>query len=91
VIDALMMIVGALIGSLGFCFGWLVGRITRKPTDPNRPICGCKHSAGFHENGIGKCNGFDSWNEKTCRCLKYTGPVPLDSIYAPPIEGTSNG
>jgi hypothetical protein len=71
--------------------GYAVGRFTpgrrRQPKDP-KPICGCEHDLSFHDIDSGECHAMVSTPSKykeQCTCRRYTGPTPLDTIYAPPL------
>ena len=51
-----------------------------------RAVCLCEHGINFHEGGTGRCvevvdNG--GWRLPQCKCLSYTGPIPLPSVFAP--------
>lgn len=92
--------VSVIVVAVTFVAGWLVGRHGRlhKAAAPVRPICECGHHFGDHE-GPGHCNaevvqatwipssGYrDLW--VPCACLKYTGPVPLDQFWTPPLASS---
>jgi hypothetical protein len=91
--EALLMVAGALL----FGAGWLTGRVARLRSRPApiRPICECGHVHGAHVDGscraeirreyynsVGSRNGF-KW--VPCACLRYTGPIPMNMDWVPPI------
>ncbi|WP_280234968.1 hypothetical protein [Nocardia cyriacigeorgica] len=57
-----------------------------------RPRCGCGHDLALHDRETGKCHaeisrrgmhGMREW--LGCNCRRYTGPTPLEDVFAPPI------
>jgi hypothetical protein len=83
-----------------FGAGWVVGRVGRMRSrrEVIRPICECGHHYGAHDDD--GCNAEVQRHEnddagyslgqqwRPCACLKYTGPVPLDQFWAPPIANS---
>ncbi|NEW38702.1 hypothetical protein GV794_28035 [Nocardia cyriacigeorgica] len=75
--------------------GWVVGRFAqRRPRQGKqlRPRCGCGHDLALHDRDTGKCHaeisrrgmhGMREW--VNCNCRRYTGPTPLEEVFAPPI------
>jgi hypothetical protein len=96
------MLTGAVIAAGAFLSGLPVGALvmsrrlrSRTPEQP-KPICGCQHSKGSHEDGSGRCLASvkqGRWDEHgtpvgynwvDCSCTTYIGPEPLSEFYAPP-------
>jgi hypothetical protein len=78
--------------------GILIGRFLPnrrkgpKPTRPVRPVCGCEHHHSFHDPQTGQCSftgqeyrGHGKYEELSCTCRRYSGPVPLPEFYAPEV------
>jgi hypothetical protein len=100
---ALAMLEGALILLAGILAGRLLPGRRKGPRLPEspKPVCGCGHHYAMHDPKTGECNvavkgapvKWDRWDnpikwEMTgCACLRYTGPEPLPSYYAPEIAG----
>lgn len=80
-----------------FAGGWLFGRHARLKSNPKppKPICMCRHHYGTHSPEHGECyasdkvdvNGKDQW--VSCRCVRYTGPQPVESYWVPPAADMS--
>jgi hypothetical protein len=93
-----LLIGGVLLGT-----GWLVGRFApgrRQGPKPVTPICGCEHHLAHHDPKTGQCGAEDrrvikrdraqepiAWEATPCTCKQYSGPIPIDSVYAPEITG----
>ncbi|WP_067512511.1 hypothetical protein [Nocardia puris] len=91
--DPLSLAVGA--GLLGL--GWVVGRFghrrhTRAARRSLPARCGCGHDLALHDRATGTCHaeisrraphGLREWVR--CNCRRYTGPTPLEDVFAPPI------
>lgn len=92
--DIILMITGAgamLVGFIG-------GRVHRpkRALKPPKPVCGCRHSLGLHDEGTGECHGTTpgdyykngKWlaNRRPCTCRRYDGPQPLPEFFAPEIS-----
>lgn len=97
------MLTGAAIAAVSFLVGLPVGvaltvaRVRRRTPDGQpRPICGCTHSKGEHEDTTGPClsevarpyyhdNGDRNGHQWVpCSCARYVGPEPLTELYATP-------
>ncbi|WP_280452880.1 hypothetical protein [Nocardia cyriacigeorgica] len=75
--------------------GWAAGRFAqRRPRRQKqiRPRCGCGHDLALHDRSSGRCHaeisrrgmhGMREW--VSCNCQRYTGPTPLEDVFAPPI------
>lgn len=87
--DPLSLLVGAGLVTAG----WVSGRIGRRPqvTPTATATCGCGHDLALHDPESRECqkdtsrktNGLVEWVR--CPCKRYTGPLPLDELFAPPI------
>ncbi|WP_232839681.1 MULTISPECIES: hypothetical protein [Nocardia] len=91
-LDPLSLAVGAgLVGA-----GWAFGRFgPRRRTGRGQKVlarCGCGHDLALHDRETGKCHaetsrkgmhGLREWI--SCNCRRYTGPIPLEEVFAPPI------
>ncbi|NNH73984.1 hypothetical protein HLB23_29725 [Nocardia uniformis] len=95
--DPLSLAVGA--GLLGI--GWIVGRFGHRTAQGkaiNAPatsaLCGCGHDLSLHDRKAGACHaehmrkvgmgtGMKEWAR--CGCRQYTGPTPLEELFAPPV------
>lgn len=87
--DVLIAYAPTITAVLGAAAGLVLGRRMRpSPPEPVRPICGCTHNYGAHENGrackaIDKrpdhwdhVNRADHWVSAPCPCMRYDGPDP---------------
>jgi hypothetical protein len=95
------VITGALILLLGTALGWLLRSLPARRKDPKpiEAVCGCKHHHALHSPETGACNGsvtVSKYNTRgdwagqeyhPCGCLRYSGPEPIPSLYAPEIAG----
>jgi len=97
------LLAGGGLTALGFVLGRLPSR-RREPAQP-RPVCGCGHHHGYHDPKTGQCHGLMdgkatefsnyqsrepvAWEQVPCTCRQYSGPVPVESYFAP--ELTSEG
>ncbi|BAD60305.1 hypothetical protein IU443_13495 [Nocardia farcinica] len=90
--DPLSLVVGG--GLVGI--GWLLGRfVPRRRARSNPQLtarCGCGHDLALHDRTDGTCHaetsrrgthGLREWVR--CNCRRYTGPTPLEDVFAPPI------
>lgn len=95
--DPISLVVGA--GLVGI--GWTIGRFGRRGVQDKAlaapsgtSTCGCGHDLSLHDREEGKCHaeymrkvgygsGMREW--ATCGCRRYTGPTPLDELFAPPV------
>jgi hypothetical protein len=99
---ALAMLAGAFILAVGILAGRLLpGR--RPPALPGQPepVCGCGHHYAEHDPETGECNVSErgepvkwggsgravKWEWLDCTCVRYSGPEPLPTYYAPEIAG----
>ncbi|MEU4314561.1 hypothetical protein [Nocardia sp. NPDC024068] len=89
-LDPLSLAVGA--GLVGV--GWACGRFGRRVPRTKKLIarCGCGHDLALHDRETGTCHaessrrgthGLREWIG--CQCRRYTGPTPLEDVFAPPI------
>ncbi|MGW0179566.1 hypothetical protein [Nocardia sp. NPDC003345] len=91
-LDPLSLAVGA--GLLGV--GWAAGRFGQRGRRTARKQltarCGCGHDLALHDRETGTCHaessrrgthGLREW--VTCPCRRYTGPTPLEDVFASPI------
>ena len=93
------MIAGALILAAGILIGWILRSLParREGLKPIEAVCGCRHHHAMHDPETGACNAtveVDRYNKygdytgkehKPCACLRYSGPEPIPSLYAPEI------
>ncbi|BDT96733.1 hypothetical protein IFM12275_67090 [Nocardia sputorum] len=91
VVDPLSLAVGA--GLVGV--GWAFGRFGhRRARSKGRFLarCGCGHDLALHDRATGNCHaeisrkgthGLREW--VGCQCRRYTGPTPLEEVFASPI------
>ena len=94
------MLEGALIFLGGLLAGVVVRSLPprRKPVAALPPVCHCRHARSFHEEGTGRCHGVDrlkrysaagattGFDAVECTCLRYDGPEPIPTLYAPPLQ-----
>lgn len=88
---------GALIAAALFAAGWLTGRLLRLRATPKQPHpwCLCEHHYGTHDPETGACRGgeYDRLNYADewvgCRCVRYTGPQPVEQYWVPPAADMS--
>ncbi|MGY2092410.1 MULTISPECIES: hypothetical protein [Nocardia] len=92
-LDPLSLAVGA--GLLGV--GWICGRFghRRRVRSGEKKLparCGCGHDLALHDRATGKCHaevsrkgthGLREW--VGCNCRRYTGPTPLEEVFASPL------
>ena len=69
----------------------------REDPKPVEAVCGCTHHYSFHDPKTGACMAsvaVDKYSEKgkqvgvehlPCACVRYTGPEPLPTLFAPEI------
>jgi hypothetical protein len=85
-----------LVGAGILLGGWLLGRYapTRRKAAPRpEPLCGCGHHHAYHDPKTGVCHatvrhkGTDTVSayDRQCTCRQYSGPVAIDSYYAPEL------
>lgn len=82
------MLVGGGLMLVGAMVGFLVGRYAparRRTPKPVEPICGCGHNVSFHDLSASRCHKRAKLIQCTCR--QYTGPVSIDLVYAPELNG----
>lgn len=95
--EPLSLIVGAAL--LGI--GWVIGRFGHRASRAKAisgsaamSMCGCGHDLSLHDRQAGECHaehmrkvgmgtGMKEWAR--CGCRRYTGPTPLDELFAPPV------
>ncbi|MBF6175727.1 hypothetical protein [Nocardia blacklockiae] len=94
--DPVSLVVGA--GLVGV--GWACGRLGRRRTGAVRrqlATCGCGHDLAMHDRESGSCHaetfrktgyGMRAWS--ACTCRRYTGPTPLEDVFAPPLLPPTN-
>ncbi len=89
--DPLSLVVGAALVGVGWACGRLGGRRAQAERKPGA-LCGCGHDLAMHDRESGTChaetfrkNGYGMREWATCTCRRYTGPTPLDEVFAPPI------
>ncbi len=91
--DPLSLLVGGAVAAAGFLVGRL--RTKRGSAGPVGPICDCGHPLSFHNEYSRQCHamtlmraadGRQKWENGRCPCQRYVGPMPLDSVWVPPIE-----
>lgn len=94
------LLAGGGLVTIGILLGrYLPSRRSHTPKPP-KPICGCQHALSFHDRDNGECHATEDvptrwsiygdereWKKVQCTCRQYTGPTPLDTIYAPEITG----
>lgn len=76
------MIVDLLAGAGIVYGGMVVGRLTKRPKSPPKPICGCDHHLAMHDPKTGVChdkvqhrlNGVQQ-QPTQCTCKQYVGPI----------------
>lgn len=94
---------GLLEGALILAAGILLGRFLparKQQPRPVEPRCGCTHHHAMHDPETGRCNAavnapskYDGygiareWKQSPCACLRYSGPEPMPSYYAPELAG----
>jgi hypothetical protein len=86
---------GIIEGAAAVIIGLLLGRFLpgrRKGLKPVEAVCGCDHHYSMHDPGTGACNATvqvshygGSWGYEPCACVRYSGPEPIPSLYAPEI------
>lgn len=98
------MVVGGALSAVSFLVGRATGR-RAGPQPPKAPeaVCGCEHPLAVHDPQTNRCHGTDrkqQWNKSgayigyhdiPCTCRQYTGPRPIDTVFAPrllPPEGS---
>lgn len=95
------MITGAALVVIGILIGVVLRSLParRKGHKPVEAVCGCKHHHSMHDPETGACNAevavdkhnkYGEWTGKEykpCACVRYTGPEPLPSYFAPEIAG----
>ncbi len=90
--DPVSMLVGAAIAALGY----LVRGLRKDRLKPVGPVCDCGHPLAFHNELTRRCHaetalrasdGKQRWASARCSCQRYVGPVPLESVWVPPILG----
>lgn len=83
--------------------GWLIGRYGRLKAHPKQPlpICLCQHHYGTHDPTSGGCTaefkerfqqsagGYQKDVWRSCSCVRYTGPQPVESYWVPPAADMS--
>jgi hypothetical protein len=89
--DPLSLAVGAGILAVGFLAGRIGRRTGRRPPEES-PICGCTHHRSMHDPESGECRGeirrgnwFDGVHYVGCTCQRYGGPVPIETLWTPPV------
>ena len=97
IVGAVILLAGIAVGVI---LGRLPARRKGlRPASSPRPVCGCSHHHAYHDAETGKCNAtvngqalqFDDydfpvkWELVQCPCLRYSGPEPLPTYYAPAI------
>lgn len=80
----IQVIADLLIALAGIGVGRYVIPRHRIRRDP-KPVCGCTHDVSFHRGHTGECHYHSSYTG-TCRCQKYSGPVPLPEYYAKELQ-----
>ncbi|WP_039799521.1 hypothetical protein [Nocardia araoensis] len=90
-LDPLSLAVGA--GLVGV--GWICGRYVPRRGRVGKTLparCGCGHDLALHDRASGNCHaeisrkgthGLREW--VGCNCRRYTGPTPLEEVFASPI------
>ncbi|MFI5537837.1 hypothetical protein ACIA5H_15735 [Nocardia sp. NPDC051900] len=90
-LDPLSLAVGA--GLVGV--GWVCGRFVPRRGRAGKELrarCGCGHDLALHDRSSGACHaeisrkgihGLREW--VGCHCRRYTGPIPLEEVFASPI------
>jgi hypothetical protein len=90
---------GALILLAGIGIGWLLRSLPARPKGPKpvEAVCGCEHHHSMHNPETGECNAavpVTKYNKsgdrigkeyKPCACLRYSGPEPIPTLFAPEI------
>lgn len=94
------IIIGDLVCLIGGIFiGFMIPR--KRKISSTQPFCGCSHHLAFHNLKRGVCTGtkrvkvrglseafFDlepMYAFRDCKCQQYSGPQPLDVLYAPDV------
>jgi hypothetical protein len=92
---------GALILLAGIAIGWFLRSLPprRKDPKPVEAVCGCTHHHSMHDPQTGACNaavevpvynqygGHAGKEYADCACVRYSGPEPMPTYYAPEIAG----
>jgi hypothetical protein len=96
---ALILLAGAVLGAI--LARLPARRKGPRPAEAPKPVCGCHHHHSYHDPETGRCNAlvngqpvkFDKfedpikWEQVPCACLRYSGPEPMPTYYAPEIAG----
>jgi hypothetical protein len=90
--DPVSLVTGAAILIAGVLIGRVGRRTARRQGSDPQPICGCTHHRALHEPDTGRCRGenrqgnwLDGWRHVKCTCQRYSGPVPIETLWTPPI------
>ncbi|MGW5571036.1 hypothetical protein ACWEVD_07505 [Nocardia thailandica] len=89
--------VSLAVGAGLLALGWVAGRFVpsrggARGRGSELARCGCGHDLALHDRESGRCNaetsrrgmhGMREW--VGCRCRRYTGPIPLEEVFTPPI------
>lgn len=92
--EPITLLVGAGLLAAGYAAGALPRRRRRTPDEPTEARCGCGHGLDQHDPSTNECHAqtarcvFDNGRWKgdefvTCTCRQYTGPRPLEELFAP--------
>ncbi|MEU1956425.1 hypothetical protein [Nocardia rhamnosiphila] len=90
--DPLSLAVGAGLVAIGWIGGRFGSRRRAGSTPKLTARCGCGHDLALHDRETGKCHaelsrrgmhGMREW--VGCNCRRYTGPIPLEEMFSPPI------
>ncbi|MGW5385916.1 hypothetical protein [Nocardia sp. NPDC003963] len=90
--DPLSLAIGAGLIAIGWVGGRFGSRRRGGSGAKTTARCGCTHDLALHDRETGKCHaelsrrgihGLREW--VGCNCRRYTGPIPLEEVFSPPI------
>ncbi len=97
--DLLWLAAGAVLTHLGVLIGaWRQRRRTPDPAATPTALCGCSHPLAMHDPDTNACHATVKvasrwnkygdavgWERPQCTCRQYTGPRPIDQVFAPRV------